>query len=140
MEEEVVVEVDVTVVVVKVVDVVVVTDVLVDVVVVTLVVVVVLVQVLVVDVCRIFTVSVKVVVKFPYVGLLCDAAAVDVFEAVLFVVVVVAAVVKVVAELVVVLAEEIQPTVVVVEGPEGMMIFPILFPTSSVKNTLIVPL
>jgi len=51
----------------------------------------------------------------------------------------VAAVVSVVAELVVVLAEETKPTVVVVVGPDGIMIFPILFPTSSVKKTLNVP-
>jgi hypothetical protein len=52
----------------------------------------------------------------------------------------VAAVVSVVADVVVVLAEETYPTVVVVMNvPEGIMIFPILFPTSSVKNTLNVP-
>lgn len=54
---------------------------------------------------------------------------------------IVAVVVTVVAELVVVLADETKPTVVVVvQGPEGMIIFPILFPTSSVKKTLNVPM
>jgi len=71
---------------------------------------------------------------------LTNSALTDEVDAVLFVVVVVAAVVRVVAELVVVLTEDIHPTVVVVvQGPDGIMIFPILFPTSSVKNTLIVP-
>ena len=52
----------------------------------------------------------------------------------------VAAVVNVVAELVVVLTDEMYPTVVVVmKVPDGIMIFPILLPTSSVKNTLNVP-
>lgn len=52
----------------------------------------------------------------------------------------VAAVVNVVRELVVVLAEDMYPTVVVVMSePDGIVIFPILFPTSSVKNTLNVP-
>lgn len=53
---------------------------------------------------------------------------------------VVAEVDRVVAELVLVLAEEMYPTVVVViHGPDGIVIFPILFPTCSVKNTLNVP-
>lgn len=54
--------------------------------------------------------------------------------------IVVAAVASVVTEVVLVLAEEMYPTVVVVvSGPEGIVIFPILFPTSSVKNTLNAP-
>lgn len=61
-------------------------------------------------------------------------------EVAVLVTVEVAAVVSVVRELVVVLAEETYPTVVVVmKLPDGIMIFPILFPTSSVKNTLNVP-
>jgi hypothetical protein len=52
----------------------------------------------------------------------------------------VAAVDSVVAEDVVVLAEDTHPTVVVtVQGPRRSAIFPILLPTSSVKNTLIRP-
>jgi hypothetical protein len=55
-------------------------------------------------------------------------------------VIVVAAVDTVVAEVVVVVTEEMYPTVVVVVyGPDGIVILPILFPTSSVKNTLNVP-
>ncbi len=40
---------------------------------------------------------------------------------------------------VLVLADEIYPTVVVVPGPNGSMIMPILLPTSSVKKTAIFP-
>lgn len=61
-------------------------------------------------------------------------------EVAVLVTVEVAAVVTVVRELVVVLAEETYPTVaVVMKVPDGIVIFPILFPTSSVKNTLNVP-
>lgn len=139
VEDSVDVEVELIVVVVGEVEVVVLDDVLVEVVVVTRVDVVVLVHVLVVDVCRTRTVSTRVVVKFPAVRLDGATATIE-LQAVLFVVIVVAVVVTVVAELVVVLAEEIYPTVVVdVHGPEGRIIFPILFPTSSVKKTSIFP-
>ena len=115
-------------------------EVLVEVMVETVVDVVVFVQVLVVDVWRMLTVSTKVVVKFPTVMLVPVTSTIE-RNAVVFVDTVVAVVVTVVAELVVVLAEDTNPTVVVVvHGPEGIMILPILFPTSSVKKTSIFPM